>query len=183
MVFGCAEPPDRSTPKGAFAMIAPCIDRADRRCFFRTLDRESRWSLCTIHRTLLDIRREVESSYPEEKRESAFGLFGEEALTETPEEMFEVYCRDRRCLEKVARGYGAVKHVRHTGADTAEITTTRGQVFRMVRAGGQWGLDLFGDELRTIKVRMIDRLKQVRANAKQYQEQKLAREHESESEK
>ncbi len=175
-LLSCGEPPDTGTPKGAFAMIGPCIDAVDRQCFFRTLDQESRWSLCTIHRTLVDIRKLVEKSYPVSARDSAYGMFKAEAGAKTPEEMFEIFCDKRKCLERVARGYGAVQTVRKTGTDRVEITTSRGATFAMAQAEGRWGLDIFGDELQKTKLRMIDRLEQVKENARQYEAQRLARE-------
>jgi hypothetical protein len=172
----CGGTPDATTPASAFAMIGPCIDQADRKCFFRTLERESRWSLGTIHRTLMEIRKVVERYYPKDQRDSAYGLFKEESNARTPEELFEIFCKKHGCMEKVARGFGAVQSVREIDPNRVEVRTTRGGVFEMVRADGKWGLDILGDELEKIKLRMIDRQKQVEENARQYEEQRLARE-------
>jgi hypothetical protein len=176
LLSGCKATPDATTPASAFAMIGPCIDRADRKCFFRTLDLESRWSVGTIHRALMTTRRIVERSYPEELRDSAYGLLKDESSARTPEELFEIFCRKRRCMEKVARGFGAVESERPIAPDRVEIRTTRGGVFEMVLDDGRWGLDIVSGELQKIKRRTVDRLKQVEDNARQYDDQKLARE-------
>jgi hypothetical protein len=171
---GCSEPRDPSTPKGAFAMVGQCIDKVSRQCLFRRLEREARWSLCTVHRALKEMRDVVERSYPESRRSSAYGAWAEEAMAETPEALFEIYCKKRRCLENTARGFGAVKKVTMTGEETALVETVRGATYTMRRAGGQWGLDLYGDAFRELKLRMLDRLKQVKKNARAYEEQRLA---------
>lgn len=176
IVAGCGRPPDATTPEGAFAKIGPCIDQVDRECLFNALERDSRWSLFTIHRTLVDIRKVVETSYPPAERANAYGLFKEEAAAPTPEKMFALFCRKRKCMEQVARGFGAIRETRPISADEVEITTIRGNAYRMVRADDRWGLDILGDELQQIKLRVIDRLEQVRENARQFDEQKRARE-------
>ena len=132
-LLSCGDPPEPTTPKKAFALIGPCIDRVDRQCFFRTLDRDSRWSLCTIHRTLGEIRQVVEASYPEAERASAYGLFKEEATAATPEAMFEIYCKKLKCMEQVARGFGAIQQVHELGPDRVEVVTSRGKAFQMAR--------------------------------------------------
>ena len=170
----CSDPPDPTTPEGAFAIVGMCIDKVSRECFFRRLDRESRWSISTIHRTLEEMRGVVEKSYPKSRRTSAYGAWAEEAMAKTPEALFEIFCKKRKCLEKMARGYGAVKKVTRTGPDTALVETTRSGTFRMQAAAGKWGLDLYQDEFYKVKIRMLDRLKQVKENAKQYDEQRLA---------
>lgn len=174
--FGCSNPPDRTTVNGAFAMIETCIDRADRQCLFKALDRDSRWSICTTHKTLVEIRRIAEKSYPADKRDSAAGALQAESGATTPEAVFEIMCEKRRCLERVARGYGAIQSTRRMAPDRMEIITSRGSRFEMVEADGVWGIDLMSQELNDTKLRVIDRLKQVKENARQYDEQKLARE-------
>ena len=174
LLLSCSEPPDPTTPKGAFAMVAKCIDGADRQCFFRQLERDSRWSIYTIHRTLAEMRGLVDKSYPEELRASAYGVWSMEAAAPTPEAMFEIFCKQRKCLESVAKGYGAVAKVIPKGADEVTVETVRGGKYDMARAGGKWGLDLYREELDKEKIRLLDRLKQVRINAKQYDEQRLA---------
>lgn len=173
-LLSCSEPPDPTTPKGAFSTVAPCIDRADRQCFFRCLERDSRWSIYTIHRTLVEMRGLVEKSYPEALRESAYGIWSREAVAPTPEAMFEIFCKKRKCLESMAKGFGAVTKVTPTGPDTVTVETVRGATYPMARAAGKWGLDLYREELNTEKIRLFDRLEQVRINAKQYEEQRLA---------
>jgi hypothetical protein len=174
LVVGCGKPPDPTTPKGAFAMVGQCIDKVSRQCFFRRLERETRWSVCTIHRTLKEMRKVVERAYPEPRRKIAYGAWAEEATAETPEALFEMFCEKQRCLEKVARGYGAVRKVSEKGEDMALLETTRGATFKMRRVAGKWGLDLYREELNAVKLRMLDRLKQVKKNAAQYDEQRLA---------
>ncbi len=174
LLLSCSEPPDPSTPKGAFSMVAKCIDTADRQCFFRRLERDSRWSIYTIHRTLVEMRALVEKSYPEELRGSAYGVWSEEAAAPTPEAMFEIYCKKRKCLESMAKGFGAVTKVTPNGPDMVVVETVRGATYKMARAAGKWGLDLYREELYNEKLRLLDRLEQVRINAKQYDEQRLA---------
>ena len=126
----CGDPRDPTTPKGAFAMVGPCIDKVSRECLFRRLERETRWSVCTVHRTLQEMRGVVEKSYPESRRISAYGAWADEAQADTPEAFFEIFCKKRQCLEKVARGFGAVKSVTMTEADTALVETIRGGKFK-----------------------------------------------------
>ena len=102
MALGCA-PPDRKTPQGAFARMAPCIDKADARCLYGSLDRDSRWSIQTIHSYLTEASELVNKSYPPGKKPTAFGTWYEEALSKDPAGAFEAYCSKRQCLETVER--------------------------------------------------------------------------------
>ena len=157
-------------------MLAPCMDQADRACLYHRLDRESRWALQTIHKTLVEMRTVVDASYPESRRTQAFGTWGEEARTNTPEEMFKVFCRKRKCLTAIAAGFGAVKAVSETETALALVETIRGKSFEMARFDGKWGLSIFQKELLAAKLRFIDSLKQVQRNAKAFEEQRVASE-------
>ncbi len=173
-LVACAPPPDPKTPEGAFGQLARCIDKADRRCLYDSLDRDTRWSIQTIHKTFGKMRELVERSYPVASRRNAYGVWYEEAQAADYAGAFEVYCRKRRCLEQVARGFGAVVKVSRRGDDLVDIETTRGQHFEMLWAEERWGITLFEDDLRAAKLRIIDRLGQVEKNAAQYDEQRLA---------
>lgn len=173
VLFGC-KPQDRSTPEGAFSRLSKCIDAIDARCLFAELDRESRWSLETIHTLLRQTREAVEASYPPEARLSALGAWAEEAEAKDAAGMFEVFCGKRRCMEVMARGFGAVVKVEKKDRSSAEIETTRGERFLMAEADGEWGLASFAEELQKAKLRSYDRLKQVKLNAAEYEQQRLA---------
>jgi hypothetical protein len=170
----CGERPDASTPKGAFALLSPCMDRGDAGCLFRQLDRDSRWAVQTIHKTLGQMKRIVDASYPESERSHAFGAWGEEARAETPDGMFRVFCQKRQCLSRIAAGFSAVKQVSSNGENRATVTTLRGAAFEMAAFDGQWGLAVYQKELLAAKLRFIDSLKQVERNAKAFEEQRAA---------
>ncbi|MCP4599281.1 MAG: hypothetical protein GY847_01870 [Proteobacteria bacterium] len=172
-IIGC-ESLDPRTPEGAFAKLAPCVDRADRQCLYNMLGRDSRWSIQTIHRTLVEIRSLVDRSYPAHLKNSAYGIWLEEAHTADPAEMFDAYCKKQHCLKKVARGFGASVNVIRQGPDIVVIETTRGQRFEMFWAENRWGLTLFRDDLQKAKIRILDRKKQVKRNAIEHDNQKLA---------
>lgn len=57
---------------------------------------------------------------------------------------------------------------------TATVKTTRGGSFQMARADGEWGLATYRDELIKEKIRLGDNLDQVRRNAADFDEQRLA---------
>ena len=175
LLLGCrAEPPSRATPQGACARLAPCVDRADRECLYRELDRDSRWSLQTIHRTLAEMRKLVEASYPEQRRAGAYGTWGAEAATPSPAALFDVFCRERRCLAELARGFGAVVGVAEGAPGTVTVETTRGGRFVLADREGEWGLATWCAELQAGKIHLLDALEQVRANARAFELQRRA---------
>jgi hypothetical protein len=170
---GCGEP-SRKTPQEAFARLAPCMDRADARCLFRELDQDSQWSAATAFKLLARMRAAADRSYPAQERASALGAWQEEANAADPAGLFAVWCAQRRCLERLAQGFGAVARVSDAGGGSATIETTRGALYAMVRRGGDWGLSVFRDELEAAKIRLGDNLAQVNRNAAAYDEQRAA---------
>ncbi len=176
-VTGCqSPPPSRNDPAGAFARLAPCVDLADTGCLFDELDRDSRWSLFSIHRTLKAIGEIVDRSYPADRRDpvAVFGTWAKAAGSKDPHEMFSVFCSRRDCLRELARGLGAVTEISALTETAATVKTTRGGSFQMARAGGEWGLATYRDELIKEKIRLGDNLDQVRRNAVDFDEQRLA---------
>ena len=175
LVVGCdSKPPPRTTPREAFARLAPCVDRADRACLFRELDRDSRWSIQTIHRTLAEMRTLVESAYPAARRAEAYGSWSGEAETGSPDELFDVFCRERNCLAELARGFGAVTAVEDETRERATIVTTRGARFELANRDGEWGLATWCAELQAAKIHLGDALEQVRLNARAFEQQRRA---------
>jgi hypothetical protein len=178
IVFAClsigCEKTDNTSPDGAFAGLAPCMDKSDVRCLYFGLDRESHWSVQTIHRTLGEIYELASRSYPENMRQSAYGSWHDEAEAEDPVGVFETYCKRRQCLEKVAIGFGAVVKSVFIDSNTTQIETTRGGRFEMNEAEGRWGLGMFKEELQQAKISLLDRLNQVKRNAAEFDEQRLA---------
>ena len=175
--LGCAsEQKDRGTPENAFARLAPCVDRGDARCVFRELDRDSRWSIETIHRTLAEMRDLVDGSYPAERRAGAsvYGAWETAAAAADGPGTFAAFCARSDCVAEIAAGFGAVVSVREAGEGRAEITTTRGRSFAMAAADGAWGLATWRAELSAEKIRLADKLEQVRIDAKAYDEQRRA---------
>ena len=155
-------------------MIDPCLDKNDTACLLQRLDRESRWAVGTIHKTLVQMRALVEASYPEARRADAYGSWGPEAAAATPEAMFETFCNKRRCMRSIADGFGAVASISDNGKDRVLLRTIRGGTFEMAKYDGQWGLALFQEELKSAKLRFIDSLKQVEKNARAFEEQRRA---------
>lgn len=176
-LIGCAsEAKDRGSAASAFARLAPCVDANDARCVFPELERGSRWSIQTIHKTLAEMRALIERSYPEDRRTgvSAYGGWEDAAAARDAAGVFAAYCARRRCMEELAAGFGAIVGERAAGPGVAELRTTRGAAFRMASADGEWGLATFGGELAGEKVRLADALAQVRVDAQAYDEQRRA---------
>ncbi len=165
---------DPKSPEGAFAQIATCIDTADTSCLYNKLDRESRWSLSTIHRKLGEIRDLVDKTYPEDARESAYGVWAAEAEAKDAEALFQVYCEKRKCLGQVAKRFGAPSRAEKKGENTVIIETIRDGRYEMSYAEERWGITLFRDELQALKIRIYDRLAQVERNAREFEEQRSA---------
>ena len=88
--------------------------------------------------------------------------------------MFDIYCRKRRCLEQVARGFGAAIKVTPKEQNTVSVETTRGHHFEMFWAENRWGITPFRDELQNMKLRVFDSLKQVKTNAMDFEDQRRA---------
>jgi hypothetical protein len=176
-LVGCAsEAPARDNAASAFARLAPCVDANDARCVYPELERGSRWSIQTIHKTLAEMRALIERSYPAGRRAgaSAYGAWEDAARAADDAGTFAAYCARRRCMEEIAAGFGAIAAQRAAGPGSAELTTTRGAVFRMAAAGGEWGLATYGEELAAEKIRLADALAQVRVDASAYDEQRRA---------
>jgi hypothetical protein len=177
LAWGCeaAPAPTREGPRGALARLGPCVDRGDAACLFGELDRDSRWSVETIHRALVEGRALVERSYPEQSRAVALGIWTAAARAGTPAGCFAALAADRGWLARVAGGFGAAVEVRDTGPGEAEVTTTRGQRFPFASRDGEWGLALWTAELQRDKLRILDNLEQIRRNAGEFDEQRAAR--------
>ena len=173
-ISGCSSPPDPSVPEGAFRRMGPCADQRDAKCLFRCLDRDSRWSVHTIYKTLTQLNEIVNKFYPEDARKTAFGTWVEEAGAPSAEEMFVVFCAKRRCLDRLAEGFGPVDEIATIGPYRARVKTRRGKSFDFRQADGKWGLDTYHDELVAAKLHLIDRLHEAERNAKAYKEQELA---------
>lgn len=175
LALGCS-PPDKKTPESAFARLAPCLEKSAPECLFEELNRDSQWSLQTIFRTLGEIRQLARQSYPKENIDEAFGSWAEEAKTSSPEEMFRVYCQKRNCLKPLVNGFGAVKRVVAVSESRVRVETTRGHRFELIQNEGRYGIALYDEELMRAKIRLLDRLEQVRKNAREFEDQKLATE-------
>lgn len=167
-------PPPRTSPESAFARLAPCVDQGSAACLFGELDRDSRWSAASIQRTLAEMRALVERSYPDDRRAAALGTWADEARAADAVGLFQVFCAERRCLERLASGFGAVAGVSGRTESAARIETTRGATFDMACADGEWGLATFRDELVQAKIHLGTALVQVRSNAEAYDEQRIA---------
>jgi hypothetical protein len=175
--LGCAsEAKDRASPANAFARLAPCVDRADARCVYHELDRASRWSVQSIHRILAEMRALVERSYPQDRRSgpAVYGAWAGAVLAADDPGTFAAYCARRGCMEEIAAGFGPAASSRDLGAGRAEVVTTRGLAFVMASADGAWGLATYAEELAAEKIRLADKLVQVRIDAKAYDEQRRA---------
>jgi hypothetical protein len=175
--ISCAsEAKDRGTPANAFARLAPCVDEGDALCIYPELDRASRWSIQTIHKTLAEMRSLVNGSYPADRRIglSIYGAWETAAAASDSAGTFAAFCARRGCMAEITEGFGAVVSAKEIGAERAEITTTRGHVFAMASAGGEWGLATYGEELAAEKIRLADKLQQVRIDARAFDEQRRA---------
>lgn len=174
LVAAACESPNPSTPKGAFALLAPCVDKVDLRCIYRRLDQESIWAVQTIHKTLAKMRSIVEQTYPNSRKAEAYGSWKEEAATQNAAELFEVFCKKRKCLESITSGFGAIKQVHEIDANRAKVETIRGKQYEMAKYKGKFGLATYQEELLAAKLRFIDSLKQAKKNAKAFEEQRAA---------
>ncbi|MBN2717565.1 MAG: hypothetical protein JXX14_17065 [Deltaproteobacteria bacterium] len=176
IICGCeTKIPDRSTPEGAFSRLSRCIDAASTECLFWELDNETRWTVSSIHKILKETRQTVEKSYPADAtlRSSVYGKWQQEALAQTDVAMFDTLCKKHNCLKLLARGFGAIT-ARQIKNNTAEIHTVRDAAFELRKSKGQWGIVLLQDVLEGEKIRLSDSLKQVRRNANEYEQQRLA---------
>lgn len=167
--------PDKKSPKSAFARLSKCVDNASTKCLLWELDTETRWSVSTVYKLLKEIRKTVETSYPQDPalRASVYGKWKEEVLATNVEQMFEILCKKRNCLTTIAQGYGAATSLEQSG-ETASIMTVRNKRFKMRKTKDTWGIVLFDGELSREKIRLADSLKQVKRNAAEYEQQRLA---------
>lgn len=172
-LFGCRAGHDRGTAQSAFAALSTCVDSGDAQCLYEFLDRDSRWSLQTIHRTVLAMRTLVENSYPKEARLLALGSFTGLSRTQSPAQCFAAYCTDRRCMDLLLRGFGAVERQEVSGSRVILETVRQGR-FPMVQTEEGFGLALYSADLSALKLRALDTLAEIERNAKEYEEQRLA---------
>jgi hypothetical protein len=165
---------DPNSAEGTFARLGPCIDLADRSCMYELLDRDGRWSIQTIQRTLAEMRHAVEQSYPASLQQRAYGRWSAETLAKTPPELFSIYCKRNHCFDKISSGFGAIVSRKEVDASTVELETTRGQKFVLRVDAGRWGISLFTKDLLSEKIRLLDRLKQINKSAREFDEQRQA---------
>lgn len=174
-VLGCAaEPPGRSAPAEAFARLSPCVESRDAACIYRELDTRSRWSVQTMHRLLGETRAVVERAYPAARRAEALGVWWDASDLSDPEALFAHLCRERRCLDRIAAGFGAVTSTERLGPGAARVTTTRGGEFDLAEHEGEWGLAIFGERLLGDQIHLADKLEQVKKNARAFEERRAA---------
>jgi hypothetical protein len=166
-------PPTRTSPDSAFSRIKYCVDGRGARCLFDELDRDSRWSAASIQRLLAEMRELVTRSYPADRQGAAFGAWTAEAEAADTKELFEIFCDERHCMQRVARGFGAVVKVIDQGPSSATVETARGGSFPMACVEGEWGLSIYREELQQAKIHLGDTLEQVRRNAEAYDEQRI----------
>ncbi len=180
--ISCGEA-DTSTPRGALAAMAPCIEKRDAACLYGRLDRDSRWSLQTIHKTLGRIETLAQRSYPPDKRASALGSWSEEAAAKEPSELFRVYCEENGWMSDLTVRFGPARTVStEVEAKRAQIITSRGGSIELSAPDGSWGLSDFREELAADKLRLLTRLARVEKNASAFEEQKRAEASPSEGE-
>jgi len=173
LVWSCA-PPDKKSPTSAFSRLAPCLDKQAPECVFGELNRDSRWSIHTIFRTLREIQTVAQKTYPTGNADQALGSWKEEAQASDPPDLFRVYCDKRNCLKPLLDGFGAVTQTTAVSESKASVTTTRGRSFELIKNENNWGIALYDKELQQAKIRLLDRLKQVRKNGREFEQQKLA---------
>ena len=120
--------------------------------------------------------RSLDRSYPADRRDpvAVFGTWAKAAKAKDAHEVFSAFCSGRDCLRQLARGLGAVTEISDLTGTAATIKTTRGDSFQMACADGEWGLATYRDELIKEKIRLGDNLDQVRRNAADFDEQRLA---------
>jgi len=177
ILSGCAEPPAlRSSPEGAFARLAPCVDAADPACLLHELDKDSRGAMYNIAAMLLEMRTLVDATYPADPviRESAFGPWRGVVKGNNAEEMFARYCAERNCLGILTEGFGVVRDIRKLDPATVELTTMRGAVFSLHSVNGEWGLSTYRKELMAEDQRLRRSRMEVRQNAAAFTEQRRA---------
>lgn len=169
------ELPDRSTPKSAFARLSPCIDAADTGCVFYELDVDTRNTVSSIYRILKEMRQAVENSYPEDDqlRNTVYGNWLKESAARSDTEMFDLLCRREHCLKQLAMGFGAITGMKESG-NTATVTTVRNKSFVLRKSKGQWGIVLLSEALDGEQIRLTSSLEQVKRNAREYEQQRLA---------
>jgi len=172
---GCkTEPPGRSDPQSAFARLAPCINKQDAKCIYSELDRDSRWSVQTIYKTMVQMRTLVESTYPQERQKEAYGTFSSMSSSTSDADLFERFCLSQNCLETISQGFGAVVKTEPQTDILVQVTTTRKAAFAMSLADGQWGLSIYQKQLQDAKIRLLDRHEQVKKNAAAFRETRAA---------
>ncbi|MDJ0761812.1 MAG: hypothetical protein QNJ97_02390 [Myxococcota bacterium] len=172
-LLACAKA-DPKTPDGAFAMLAPCVDRSDARCLYEGLDRDSQWSVQTIYRALSEISTLANATYPDSRRRDAYGSWAGLSKAPDPAGLFEAYCRQQNCLDRIKKGFGAVINVVKKSRNAVLLETTRGGQFEMRQAEGRFGLALFQEALQREKIRVLDRLGQVKQDARAFDEMRKA---------
>ncbi|MBN2529298.1 MAG: hypothetical protein JXR76_23120 [Deltaproteobacteria bacterium] len=167
--------PDKKSPEGAFRRLSACIDSASTECLFGELDSETRWTVSSIYKILQEMKKTVNKSYPDDDalRNSVFGKWHKMAAVKNDVEMFSLLCQKSQCLQHLARGFGAVRELKKDG-DEAELTTVRDETFLLRRVKGKWGIVLLDEMLKGEQTRLSDTLRQVKRNAAEYEQQRLA---------
>lgn len=118
----------------------------------------------------------IVDSYPKDPstRDRAYGPWKDHAAARTPEELFDIICKKQNCLKNLAKGFGAITLTTQESPHTATLSTTRGATFNLKKVEGEWGLATFCESLQKDKIRLQDNLAQIKRNAADYREQRLA---------
>jgi hypothetical protein len=174
----CKEPVHgKATPEDAFARLAPCVNEKNEICLFQELDRDSRWSLHSIFKLLKEADHIMQTSYPKNgnAKEAALGPWKEESKAKSAKEMFAIFCKKQRCMDRLTEGFGAILKVSKKSENEVTITTTRKKKFNLWKsADGKWGLSTYKEKLEEQKIRLGDVLSQIKINAAQYAQQQKA---------
>ena len=135
-------PSDR-TPEGAYLRVMSAVNRDKPQEFFAYLETEAQHACFTIRDYRAEARKHVLASYPEPERTRLASKYEKEAAAADGSDVFALYARDRRWMDRLRRDMSGVAEVEVSG-ERATVSTVQGTRYPFRRRdNGIWGLTLF----------------------------------------
>lgn len=135
--------PSDQTPEGAYLRIMSAVNRDSPEGFFAYIEEAAQHSCFTIRNYRRDSLALARAHYPKAKLEDLRSRYAPIAQAEHGADVFAIYARERRWLDRLRKDMSGVKRVEIVG-ERATVETARGTRYPFrKRPNGIWGLTTF----------------------------------------
>lgn len=159
-------PPMPRTPIAAYEQLDQALLRADWGRVFDLLDRDSRWSLMSIHKDLRQSCDLVKAHYPEDRRGPELARCSAAALCPEARTLFAQKRLKLPELERLPSALGPAGPIRSDGND--RWIGSRAGELRFCVDEGIWGFCNLRDALNQLKIKTARDLQGIQENVETF---------------